>query len=301
MTDRIDLVYDRLVAEEKLKAGTKYERLAAIAFRILTERTTLHDLRLRGEVGVAHQIDAVVGHERKRILIEAKDYDKKVDLPVVRDFSAVVEDLQPDEAFVVTTVGFSDNAKQWAEAKGLTLALLRPPEGDEDWGTLVKRIDFTMKMSVPSDPSVEWFVDRSEAWRFEEDRNPIGRRWLDDVQVGSEHGPPSPFRELIEPQIEAEYKIVRPGESGEVAGTHEFEQPTWLYLPDEQPIRVTGYKWTQRIAVATHEFSVGLGIGGLAAELVLRTLDGSIHRIFTNRQIQSWTFDGKKVVPRRIP
>src|SRR5829696_3745499 len=110
MTQRTDLIYNRLVADEKLKAGTKYERLAAIAFRILTGRITLHDLRLRGEVGVAHQIDAVVGEERKRVLIEAKDYDKNVDLAVVRNFSAVVDDLQPDEAFVVTTVGFSENA-----------------------------------------------------------------------------------------------------------------------------------------------------------------------------------------------
>jgi hypothetical protein len=301
MTDRIGLVYNRLVADEKLKAGTKYERLAAMAFRILTERTTLHDLRLRGEVGVAHQIDAVVGDEHKRVLIEAKDYDKNVDLSVVRDFSAVVEDLQPDEAFVVTTVGFSHNAKQWAAAKGLTLALLRPPEGDEDWGNLVKRIDFTMKMSAPSDPTVQWFIDRSEAARFEGDRNPIGRRWLDDVQVGGEHSPPSPFRDLIEPEIDAKYKTVPPGEPGEVGGMYEFDEPTWLYLPGEKPIRVTGYKWTQRIAVATHEFSVGLGIGGLAAELLLRTLDGSIHRIFTNHQIQSWTFDGKNVVPRQTP
>lgn len=299
MTDRIELVYNRLVADEKLKAGTKYERLAAIVFRILTERTTLHDLRLRGEVGVAHQIDAVVGDKRQRIVIEAKDYDKRVDLPVVRNFSAVVEDLQPDEAFVVTTVGFSDKAKQWAGAKGLTLALFRPPEEDKDWGNLVKRIDFTIKMSAPSEPTVQWFIHRSEAARFEGDRNPIGRRWLDDVQVGSEHGPTSPFRDLLEPKMDAEYKNVPPGEPGEIGGTHEFGEPTWLHLPDEKPICVTEFKWAQRISVAAQEFSVGLGIGGLAAELVLRTLDGSIHRIFTNRQIQSWTFDGKNLVPRQ--
>ena len=34
MTKQIELVYDRLVAEEKLKAGTKYERLAAICAEI---------------------------------------------------------------------------------------------------------------------------------------------------------------------------------------------------------------------------------------------------------------------------
>jgi hypothetical protein len=298
MTERIDLVYDRLVADEKLKAGTKYERLAAIAFRILTKRTTLHDLRLRGEIGVAHQIDAVVGSEQKRILIEAKDYDTNVDLPVVRDFSAVVDDLQPDEAFVVTTVGFSPNAQKWAEAKGLKLAVLRPPEGDEDWGNLVRRIDIALKMSAASDlADVQFFVDQSEAARFEGDRNPIGRRRMDDVHVGDEHGPTSPFRELFEAQVGARCGDLPPGEPGELEGTHEFDKPTWLHLPGQAPIRISGFGWRQRIVAATHEFSIGDGIAGLAAELVLRTLDGSIHRIFTNRQIQSWTFDGKTVVP----
>lgn len=299
MTERIDVVYDRLVADEKLKAGTKYERLAAIAFRMLTERTTVHDLKLRGEVGVAHQIDAVVGEGRTRILIEAKDYDRKVDLPVVRDFSAVVDDLSPDEAFVVTTVGFSDNAQRWARAKGLTLALLRPLEGDDDWGNLVRRINFRLNMSAAGDPHVQWFVDRSEEARFAEGRSPIGRRQTDDVWLGDERDRKSPFRDLIEPQLAAQHATLPPGEAGELSGAHDFERPTWLHLPGEAPIRVTGYEWTQTVSSATHEFSVGDGVGGLAAELMLRTLDGSIHRIFTNRQIQSWTFDGKAVVPHR--
>jgi len=116
MTEMIDLVYDRLIADEKLKDGTKYERLAAVVFRILTEQTTVHDLRLKGEVDVTHQIDVVIGDDKKRILIEAKDYDRKASLPVVRDFAVVVEDLEPDDAFVVSTVGFSANAQKWATA-----------------------------------------------------------------------------------------------------------------------------------------------------------------------------------------
>jgi hypothetical protein len=39
--------------------GTKYERPAAIVFREITSETTFHDLRLRGESGGRHQIDAV--------------------------------------------------------------------------------------------------------------------------------------------------------------------------------------------------------------------------------------------------
>ena len=102
--DALDLVYDRLVAEEKLKQGTKYERLAAIVFASLEGRTTVHDLRLRGASGVRHQIDVTIGPDNRRLLVECKHYDKKVGLGIVRDFFGVVEDLRPDQAVVVTTV-----------------------------------------------------------------------------------------------------------------------------------------------------------------------------------------------------
>jgi hypothetical protein len=32
VSSQVDLIYDRFIAPEKLKDGTKYERLAAIAF-----------------------------------------------------------------------------------------------------------------------------------------------------------------------------------------------------------------------------------------------------------------------------
>jgi hypothetical protein len=296
VTDHIELVYNRLVADEKLKTGTKYEKLAAIVFRILTEQTTVHDLRLRGDVGVPHQIDVTVGEERRRILIEAKDYDRKVDLPVVVHFSEVVDDLGADEAFVVTTTGFSDNAIKWAEAKDLKLAILRPPKDSDDWGNLLQRIHFCLRFSAPTDPVVTWHADRSEAHRFAGGANPIGGRLIDDVLLVDEHEHLTPFRGLLQPQLDAEQKKLVAGEPGTLSGSHSFVELTWLHLPNEQPIRVVGYEWTQEMVSGQHDFSIGYGVGGLAAELVLRTLDGNVHRIFSNRQIQSWTFDGKNVV-----
>lgn len=41
MPDRVELIYNRLVAQEKLKSGAPYERLAAIVFHLLTEQTTV--------------------------------------------------------------------------------------------------------------------------------------------------------------------------------------------------------------------------------------------------------------------
>ena len=35
MTEEIERIYNRLVADEQLKSGTKYERLAALVFQVL--------------------------------------------------------------------------------------------------------------------------------------------------------------------------------------------------------------------------------------------------------------------------
>jgi hypothetical protein len=99
----------------------------------------VHDLRLRGASGVRHQIDAVVGDEHKRILVETKDYDKVIGLQIIRNFWGAVEDIGPDEGFAVTTVGFTQPAIQYAEAKGIRLALLRPPE-EGDWAGVYRKV-----------------------------------------------------------------------------------------------------------------------------------------------------------------
>jgi hypothetical protein len=45
----MDNIYDRHIADEKLKAGTKYERLAAVVYKAFWENNVvIHDLRLRG-------------------------------------------------------------------------------------------------------------------------------------------------------------------------------------------------------------------------------------------------------------
>jgi hypothetical protein len=49
MSEQIEHIHDRLVAAEKLKSGTKYERLAALVFQILDRAAcVVHDVELRG-------------------------------------------------------------------------------------------------------------------------------------------------------------------------------------------------------------------------------------------------------------
>jgi Restriction endonuclease len=295
MSEQVELIYSRLVAQEKLRSGTPYERLAAITFHLLTEQTTVHDMRLRGESGVAHQLDVTVGDggERKRILVECKDYADSVGLPEVRSFWAVVDDLKPDEAFMVTTGRFTGPAAKFAAAKGVTAAVLRPPR-EEDWKGIVRRIEFTISMLVPDgDATVEWRADPSVTPE-EIAATPKGTARTEDLVFVNAQG----LRRPAKPEIE---KVLAPplDFEGEYVVSHDFEEVTWLQFKDAQPLKVIGLESRQRWGHAVQKVVIGDGLAGLTAELALRSLDGSIHQMFSNREIQQWSFDEDgRVVPR---
>lgn len=295
MTEEIELIYNRLVADEKLKSGTPYERLAAITFRLLTQRTTVHNLTLRGESTVGHQIDVTVGEgeDRRRILIECKDYSKAVGLEKVRSFWAVVDDLKPDAAFMVTTDRFTEDAAKFAAAKGITAAVLRPPR-DEDWNGIVKRIELTIDMLVPlGDPQMQWQADPSTTAEAIA-AAPRGMARTDTIYLVDKIGNRRPAK----PEIEA--AIVPPLDfDGEYETTFRFSEPTWLQVGNDSPVKVLAFTSRQSWGHAEKKVVVGVGVEGLTAELVLRSLDGSIHRMFSNHDLQRWTFDAEgRVVPR---
>ena len=133
----IEQIYDRLVAAEKLKSGTKYERLAALVFQVL-DRSALvvHDVTL-GAPGkeASHQLDVIASDRtgrRRRVVVEARDRGKRVGIGQVRDFFRVVHQLQADVAWIVSPSGFTDPAKRYARDEGIRLAEFPPALPEED-------------------------------------------------------------------------------------------------------------------------------------------------------------------------
>jgi hypothetical protein len=154
---RYDELHDQFHAILTTKGGTRYERLAAIVFKVLDKsNTVIHDLKLAGTSEVKHQIDVTVEREGKRrhLLVECKDFDvsgDKVGLGIVRDFFAVVEDTKPDEAVILTCNDFTSEAAKYAKAKGIKLAVMRVFEA-KDWEGRIREIVLTLHLSMPSRP-----------------------------------------------------------------------------------------------------------------------------------------------------
>jgi Restriction endonuclease len=128
---RYDELHDRYHTILTTKAGTRYERLAALVFKILEDRNVvIHHLWLGGDSSVPHQIDISIENagKRRRVIIECKDYDlsgQKVGLDILRSFRSVMEDTKAEEGIVLTCTGYTRDAQKYAKAKGIKLAVLR--------------------------------------------------------------------------------------------------------------------------------------------------------------------------------
>ena len=149
------------------KAGTKYERLTAIVFKILEKNNTvIHDMKLIGNTKVKHQIDVVINENesKKRILLECKDFDesgKKVGLGIIRNFFAVAEDIKPNKSIVVTCNGFTKEAKKYAKAKEIKLVILRKVK-DEDLNKFIMQIAIDLDMVERSTPNVSFAINKEK-------------------------------------------------------------------------------------------------------------------------------------------
>lgn len=168
MRSKYDELHDRFFTIPSSKRGTRYERLAAVVFKILYERhTVIHNISLGGTSRVPHQIDVLIEADgkTKRILIEAKDFDKKgkrIGLSVVRDFRSVIEDICPDQAFIVACTGYTTPARQYAKAKGVKLAVLRAFE-EADWEGYIRRVPIQFHAeAAPSIERLELNLDQAE-------------------------------------------------------------------------------------------------------------------------------------------
>ena len=99
--------------------------------------------RVEAPTGVFHQIDVLTSHtdglHQYRTAIECKNWNKKVGLPIVRDFAQIVDDARLSKGIVVSKMGFTGPAKTYAESKRIGLVELRRPL-DRDWDGYIRKI-----------------------------------------------------------------------------------------------------------------------------------------------------------------
>ena len=169
-----DQIFNKYFQKDIKKSGTKYEILAAMVLKHLIDSgKVIHDIKLIGSSTVKHQIDVLYENsgENRRLLIECKDFDiseELVGLGIVRDFSAVVDDIKPDEAFIFTCNGFTRDARKFAKYKNIKLAVLREFTEIDKEGRILKII-LRMNIQSASSPIAETAIEEQNYPKLQAD------------------------------------------------------------------------------------------------------------------------------------
>lgn len=269
MTEATDIVYDRNIADEKLKHGTKYERLAAFVFKLLDEESTvIHDLRLRGQGKMAvHQIDVTIerpGQPQQRLIVECRDKDdgNKIGQGEVRDFATVVRTLEAT-GLMLTTTGYTKGARDVAHDEGIDLGLLTAFE-EHDWDGRVQQINVQLRMQIPS--HIEATLGATDPgenldMKVAVPGNTVIRR-------------PDGMTDLAAVVRDALGQVALE-DDGPVEIERELPEGTFIDLPTGS-MAIRSVVVRAHMAIHVHDFTIGPpGV----AELVYRALDGSVDRV----------------------
>lgn len=169
-----DQIFDKYFKKDIRKSGTKYEILASMVIKHLTGAgKVIHNIRLIGASTVKHQIDVLFEDNgvKKRVLIECKDFDISVELVglgIVRDFSAIVDDIKPDQSLIFTCNDFTSGAQKFAKHKNIKLAILREFT-EEDKEGRIQKIILRFHIQSLTNPRVETAIEKQHYPKLQED------------------------------------------------------------------------------------------------------------------------------------
>ena len=292
---RYDELHDRFSGGGGEKAGTRYERLAAMVLKHLHQAgAVVHDMRLVGSSDVKHQIDVVVESQggRRRLLVECKDFDvsgDKVGLDIVRSFFGAVEDISPDEAYILTCNGFTRDAEKFAAAKNIKLALLREFR-DSDWEGRIKTIIVDLHIQLhPRMRQLDVSLSGEGKAQFERELEAAGH---DPARVRSDA--PLYLVDGADRQQFYEYLIAhgRAAPGTALPHTRWAEAPAdrfQLQVTDCSPIPFQRFRGQiETPAVETREIRVG---DNLTALLLFKGLGGE-EAVITDEALRSVTIEG---------
>jgi hypothetical protein len=288
-----DDLHERLFGFRPKKAGTAYERLAAVVLAGRGWENVRHDTKLRLEGRLAtHQLDVSAKHPDgtiRRLLVECKDWNKRVGKKTVDALVGVRDQSGFDAAMAVTTEGFTGGALDVAVDEDIVGVVLRNYQ-PEDEGRFIRRIEMTFKYYLPTLDSFDIEIDKTNLAKGTELRF---RLEPDDRFRRLDGAPAETFREVVEAQA-------GPMKEGTFQRLVEFKDGRLVVADDGTEVRMTGLKWVEKM-LATTNTSVIEGQGEPC--LVLEQLDEAGEprsgRLVVDRELYAWDIDDDgNVVPR---
>jgi hypothetical protein len=278
-----DDLHRRLFGLAPDKPGTAYERLAALVLAGLGWREVKHDTRLRPTGRRAeHQLDVTATSADgsvRHLLVECKDWNKKVDKKTLDALVGVRNQGGFDAAMAVTTVGFTSGAVDVSVDENVAMVVLRELRDDD--GPFVMEISAEIRLLVPTHSSLQLLIPETSDLAEEEPTEAM----TDQFQFLHLDGSPA---ETLARIFESNSASLADGE-GTFERSADFGEGRLVRAKDGTPFRVSGLRWTETVEAMTD--TVTHKAEGRPC-LVLEQLDedGEPHgtRLVVDRHLYAW-------------
>lgn len=298
MSKIIETIYNTVIADEKLKAGTKYEMLAALVYKALDPSSVvIHDFRLRGDGKAAsHQIDVTIenNNSRHRILIECKDYDKVVGIKILRDFYGAISQIRPNGAIVLTRKGFTKMAVKFANDEGIKLGIFREFL-ESDWDNRLKNITFELTLMEIQNPRILGWLVPDEDLKEIQEKLVLAPETINRIETKHAYFYDSngEIENNFENVLTPIFNSFAYDSDGKHSGAHRFENLRHIKIGNIL-VPVHGFKY-EFTATSSSE-AIKIGLGKQIAILLLSMLDGTIDKVIFDNDIKHMTFKNGKVI-----
>lgn len=139
--NRLYLCFVTLSESITMNHNTAYEIFIRDIYQQILNQDTVenievkHNQKIQGKSGATHQVDVYWQYkqfgETVSIAIECKRYSKKINIGIIRNFKAVLDDLSCSKGIIVTTEGFQTGAIKFASSNNIGLKVIRTPKKED--------------------------------------------------------------------------------------------------------------------------------------------------------------------------
>lgn len=277
-----DELHERIFGFVPPKAGTAYERLAAVVLAELGWESVEHETRLRPEGRRAEQrLDVTATHPDgsiRRLLVECKDWNREVGKGTMDALVGVRDQAGFNAAMAVTTKGFTAGAVDVAVDENIAIVLLREPRPDEHFVMGFKLEVFP----VGSEWSNVQILVSPDAEAVNEGQQ--GGMSTEDHLLYLDGKPAETLGEVLEAQSGGL-------EEGVFEREVQFEDGRLAPMSaDQPPIPIVGIKWTETVAKSSPQVTEEHETGKPC--LVVEQLNGDGQperpRLVVDRHLNAW-------------
>jgi len=209
--------------------------------------------KIKGKSGVEHQIDVLTSHSdgihQYKTAIECKYWNETVNKDVVMKVLSVIEDSLINKGVIVSKMGFTQDAKTFANHNGIGLVELREMT-DADWEGRIRNIGVSLKINLPTILTFNFLFEQDLIPNIKEG-DYITFSWL-IRKNNNEKIPLSAYFDDFRRDIQKENK-----EGIIIEKTYKFEPNTHLiYIPTLEATPILGLYFKGYLIIDKQKFQI---------------------------------------------